>query len=238
MSETQQEAASSFTIAPGACDTAISETPQGTASRRWSALRRSRAGISLLTLSAFFIAGIVFWGGFNTAMEATNTLDFCISCHEMRNTVYQEYRETIHYANRSGVSAVCADCHVPRDWMHKMARKIQASGEVWGKLTGVIDTPEKFEAKRYQLATNVWKRMKETDSLECRNCHSRERMSSTAQTDKAQRRHAKGLADGQTCIDCHFGIAHKEPEGPGPQDLDIKVLPAYAPVVPPAANSN
>jgi cytochrome c-type protein NapC len=22
-----------------------------------------------------------------------------------------------------------------------------------------------------------------------------------------------------TCIDCHFGIAHNEPEGPGPQEL-------------------
>jgi cytochrome c-type protein NapC len=211
----------------------MSEDKAGPAGRCWNALRRPRTGVSVLTLCALFVAGIIFWGGFNTAMEATNTLEFCISCHEMRDTVYKEYRETIHYANRSGVGAVCADCHVPRDWTHKMARKIQR-----GKLTGTIDTPEKFEAKRYQLATNVWKRMKETDSLECRNCHNRERMSATAQTEKAQRRHAKGLADGRTCIDCHFGIAHKEPAGPGPQDLDIKVLPAYAPAAPPAAKSN
>ncbi|HNQ57790.1 MAG TPA: Denitrification system component NirT, partial [Candidatus Desulfobacillus denitrificans] len=36
----------------------------------WSALRRPSAKYSLLTLLAVgFVSGIVFWGGFNTAME-------------------------------------------------------------------------------------------------------------------------------------------------------------------------
>ncbi|MBI4986148.1 MAG: NapC/NirT family cytochrome c [Rhodocyclales bacterium] len=193
------------------------------ASRCWQALLRPSARYSLFSLLAIgFVSGIVFWGGFNTAMEATNTLEFCISCHEMRDTVYREYRKTIHYSNRTGVRAVCSDCHVPRDWVHKLARKIQASGELYGKLVGVIDSREKFEARRYQLATRVWTRMKETDSLECRNCHSAEAMSGELQSEKAQRRHKKGLAEGKTCIDCHFAIAHKEPEGgPGPQDMKL-----------------
>ncbi|CAG0997678.1 partial cytochrome c nitrite reductase small subunit, partial [Rhodocyclaceae bacterium] len=105
-------------------------------------LMRPSAKYSLLGLLGFgFVSGIIFWGGFNTAMEATNTLDFCISCHEMRDTVYQEYKQTVHYSNRTGVRAVCSDCHVPKDWVHKMARKIQASGEVYGKIMGTIDTP-------------------------------------------------------------------------------------------------
>jgi cytochrome c-type protein NapC len=49
---------------------------------------------------------------------------------------------------------------VPKDWTHKMIRKIQASREVWGKLTGTIDTKEKFEAKRLVLAEREWARMK------------------------------------------------------------------------------
>jgi len=168
-----------------------------------------------------FFSGIIFWGGFNTAMEATNTLEFCISCHEMRDTVHQEYKKTIHYSNRSGVRAICSDCHVPKDWIHKVARKIEASGEVYGKVMGFIDTPEKFEAKRHELAKRVWTRMKETDSLECRNCHHADAMSAELQSEKAQRRHQKGKAEGKTCIDCHFGIAHKEPLGEGPQDMKI-----------------
>lgn len=188
--------------------------------RTWQALSRPSARWSMLALLVVgFIGGIVFWGGFNTAMEATNTLAFCTSCHEMRDTVYVEYKDTIHYSNRTGVRATCSDCHVPRDWVHKVARKVQASGELYGKLIGTIDTPAKFEAKRAELASHVWKRMKETDSLECRNCHSAEAMSSDKQTEKAQSRHKKGFAEGKTCIDCHYGIAHKEPDGPGPQEL-------------------
>lgn len=188
--------------------------------RVWAVLKKPSVKYSVLSLlgTGFFI-GIFFWGGFHTVVEATNTLEFCTSCHEMRSTVFVEYKETIHYANRSGVRASCSDCHVPREWFYKIKRKIQATGELYGKFTGSIDTKEKFEAKRAQLAHNVWKRMKETDSLECRNCHSTEGMSPERQSEKAQARHAKGKAEGKTCIDCHFGIAHKEPEGPGPLEL-------------------
>lgn len=168
---------------------------------------------------AFSGAGAVALGGLNFAMHSTSTTEFCISCHEMRDTVYQEYTQTIHYSNRTGVRAICSDCHVPKDWIHKVGRKIQASGEVWGKITGTIDTREKFEAKRAELASHVWKRMKSTDSLECRNCHTATAMSSELQSERAQKRHKKGLAEGMTCIDCHFGIAHNEPEGPGPREL-------------------
>ncbi|MCK9285282.1 MAG: NapC/NirT family cytochrome c [Rhodocyclaceae bacterium] len=191
-----------------------------------AALRTPCTKYSLLTVGAtFFFAGIIFWGGFNTALETTNTLEFCIGCHEMNDNVYQEYKKTIHYSNRTGVRAVCSDCHVPKDWVHKMARKIQASGEVWGKITGVIDTPEKFEAKRYELATRAWTRMVTTDSIECRNCHHIDAMDPSKQTEKAQRRHAKAKIDGKTCIECHFGIAHKEPAGAdGPTELKAKLM--------------
>ncbi len=156
----------------------------------------------------FAIFGIIFWGGLNTGMEATNTLEFCISCHEMEDTVYKEYQKTVHYANRSGVRATCSDCHVPDPWVHKVARKIQASREVLGKILGTIDTPEKFEAHRLRLAKNVWNAMKKTDSRECRNCHNFTAMNKDQQKPRAQNQHANALKDGQTCIDCHKGIAH------------------------------
>ena len=94
-----------------------------------------------ILIIAGFVAGIVFWGGFNTALEATNTETFCISCHEMNNNVYQELKYTIHYTNRSGVRATCPDCHVPHNWTDKIARKMQASKEVWGKIFGSVNTP-------------------------------------------------------------------------------------------------
>ena len=103
-----------------------------------------------------FVAGVVFWGAFNTALELTNTETFCTSCHEMHDNVFQELKQTIHFTNRSGVRASCPDCHVPHEWTHKIARKMQASKEVWGKIFGTISTPEKFAAKRRELAEHEW----------------------------------------------------------------------------------
>jgi cytochrome c-type protein NapC len=180
----------------------------------WAALKTPSAKYSLLgLLSAGFLSGVFFWGGFNTAMEATNTLEFCISCHEMRDNVYQEYKKTIHYSNRTGVRAICSDCHVPKDWSHKLIRKVKASAEVWGKLMGTIDTKEKFEANRLRLAENEWARMKATDSIECRNCHSFDGMDTEKQKLRGAKMHKIAREEKKTCIDCHKGIAHQKPQG-------------------------
>lgn len=180
--------------------------------RMWRSLRRPSGRYTLGTLlSGGFIAGIIFWGGFNTAMEATNTETFCISCHEMKENVYEEYKNTIHYNNRTGVRATCPDCHVPKEWTHKIVRKIQASNELYHKVLGSIDTPEKFDEKRLKLAKNVWKSMARTDSRECRNCHDYESMDFTFQGRRAVAQHSQGLTHGKTCIDCHKGIAHSLP---------------------------
>lgn len=167
-------------------------------------------GMPVAGIAVAFAAGIIFWGGFNTAMEATNTKDFCISCHEMRDFVYEEYTGTIHDVNRSGVGAVCSDCHVPKDWTHKMIRKIKASKELYGKMVGTINTREKFEAKRVHLAMNEWERMKSTDLRECRNCHDFELMMPEFQKPRARQQHLNAMEVGQTCIDCHKGIAHSD----------------------------
>jgi cytochrome c-type protein NapC len=191
----------------------MSDTKPGALAACLAKLRKPSVKYSLLTLlSVGFISGIFFWGGFNTAMEATNKLEFCIGCHEMRDNVYKEYKETIHFSNRTGVQAVCSDCHVPKDWSHKMMRKIQASKEVWGKITGIVDTPEKFQAHRMEMATREWNRMKTSDSRECRNCHSFEAMSEEKQRRTPFKKHMAAKAEGKTCIDCHKGIAHQLPK--------------------------
>ena len=183
----------------------------------WQVVRRPSTRFSLGFLSVGgFIAGIVFWGGFNTALEATNTETFCISCHEMRDNVFAELQATVHYTNGSGVRATCPDCHVPHAWTHKVARKVQASKELWGAVFGTIDTREKFEAHRLALASREWARLAANDSLECRNCHSAESMDLSAQGPRAAEAHDAFLLTGEkTCIDCHKGIAHRLPDMAG-----------------------
>jgi cytochrome c-type protein NapC len=192
----------------------LSDTPRPSALKRlWQSLRSPSRFSLLALLIVGFVGGIVFWGGFHAALEATNNEAFCISCHEMRDNVYVEYKETIHYTNRTGVRATCPDCHVPKEWGPKMLRKIQASNEVLGKILGTIDTREKFEAKRLELARHEWARMKANNSLECRNCHTLASMNRDVQKPRAQKSHEMAVKDGDTCIDCHKGIAHHKPKG-------------------------
>jgi cytochrome c-type protein NapC len=176
---------------------------------RWFA-KPSLVGWGLIA-TAFFALGILFWGGFNWALEATNTEAFCTTCHEMRDNVYQEYRRTVHYSNKTGVRASCPDCHVPKEWRFKMVRKVQASNELWHKALGTIDTPEKFAQHRIELAKSEWRRMKTTDSRECRNCHKFQSMEFSLQEPRAAKLHQDALNKGQTCIDCHQGVAHTLP---------------------------
>ena len=180
----------------------------------WHTIKSPSRYYSLgILVIAGFLAGIIFWGGFNTTLEATNTEAFCISCHEMNDNLYQELKYTIHYSNRSGVRATCPDCHVPHNWTDKIARKMQASKEVWGKIFGTISTREKFLAKRKELAQHEWHRLKANDSLECRNCHDFQYMDFTRQSPRAEKAHRRGLESGEkTCIDCHKGIAHELPD--------------------------
>ncbi len=185
-------------------------------------------GATVGSAVVFFIVGVFFWAGFNTAMEATNTQEFCIGCHEMEENVYQEYKPTIHYSNRTGVRAGCPDCHVPRPWIAKMIRKVQASGEVYHKILGTVDTPEKFDGKRLLLAKRVWNAMKTTDSRECRNCHNFESMNPKYQKPRARKQHLNAFQTGQTCIDCHKGIAHKDVRSHLTED-ELEILEAPNP---------
>ena len=179
--------------------------------RQWKALIKVVCLYPLTGLPAVFLAGMIFWGGFNWSLELTNTESFCISCHAMRDYVYEEYKTTRHFANRTGVRASCPDCHVPREWIHKVVRKVGATNELFHWIMGSIDDPEDFKAKRHELARHVWTSMEATDSRECRNCHGIGSMNPEAQEAKAGVMHELAGTWDMTCIDCHKGIVHSLP---------------------------
>lgn len=169
--------------------------------------------VSIVSLVAVFLAGGILFEGAHSAVEATNELQFCISCHEMRENNYAEYKDTIHARNRTGVKAVCSDCHVPHGFLPVAARKFAAVSDVYHHLVGTESTREQFEAHRLELAMKVWRHMKETDSAECRHCHDAASMDPSLQGPTARKQHQKIGINGKTCIDCHYGIAHNEPAG-------------------------
>ena len=178
----------------------------------------ARRTFGWLVLIASFVAGAIAVAGFVGAVEYTNRTEFCISCHEMEQTVYQEYLASTHYKTASGVGAACADCHVPREWGPKIVRKVRATGELYHAFMGHIDTPEKFEAKRLELAERVWAEMEANDSRECRGCHSTNRMDFHKQSRRAKEKMEPAAEQGKTCIECHKGLVHNLPEGYGDDD--------------------
>ena len=127
----------------------------------------------------------------------------------MRDNVYEEYKKTTHFNNASGISPTCSDCHVPKGLFPTLYRKIIAAKDVYYHLLGTVDTPEKFEAHRLTMAKRVWESMKESDSAECRSCHDFKDMNFEKQRKRAGKQHQIAMRDGDTCIDCHKGIAHK-----------------------------
>jgi cytochrome c-type protein NapC len=194
--------------------------------RWWASLRQAypnRRPITLAVLTLLFclVVGGALIGAGAATLHLTGTEQFCISCHELRDNAYAEFKDTIHDKNRTGVRAECADCHLPREFVPMMIRKVEAAREVWGHLTGYIDTKEKYEKARHAMAVREWTRMKKNDSQECRNCHTPDAMDPEKQSETARARHAKAKAENTTCIDCHFGIAHTEPDGPGPKEIKV-----------------
>jgi cytochrome c-type protein NapC len=178
---------------------------------------------SVAVLFAGIALGSVAFASAGSFMVYANSEAFCAtSCHEMTQ-LQKEHKGTIHDMNRSGVRATCNDCHVPQEYIPNYLAKVGLTSDLWGHFVSrSIDTPEKFEAKRYLLARRVWTYMKENDSRECRHCHTTAKMDADKQSEKAIKRHEKGRLAGMTCIECHFSIAHKDADGPGPQELFSK----------------
>ena len=176
-----------------------------------SSKRYSRSAL-ILTLISGLVVGVFATGGFIWTMETTNSEGFCLGCHEMKDYVYPGYDGSAHDFNRSGVRTTCSDCHVPTDWLHKIARKIKSSTEVYHALMGTIGTPDKYAAKRQSMADKVLEEMRSNDSRACRNCHDTTAMNTEKQSVMSVEAHLEGVEAEMTCVDCHDGIAHTPPD--------------------------
>lgn len=172
---------------------------------------------NIVIILIIFFSGVIAFAGFNSILAYTNEMEFCTSCHSMKVNL-EEYKETVHYKNASGVQATCSDCHVPKAFFPKMKAKILAYKDVMHEILGTIDTPEKYEEHRWDMASRVWEKMRANDSRECRSCHSFDNMEFSEQDRTARKKHPRAQLKGQTCIDCHRGIAHEEPDEPDEEE--------------------
>lgn len=167
--------------------------------------------LKLGSVASLVVVGVLLWAGFTAAVEWTNRTEFCIACHEMQANSFSELKESVHWTNASGVRAQCADCHVPQTFGAKMMRKLWAANDVYHHILGTVDTPDKFESKRAELAERVWAYMRASDSRECKSCHGFQAMNLEKQPLTPKNKHAEAMKTGKTCVDCHQGVAHRLP---------------------------
>lgn len=187
----------------------------------------ARIGLGILVTGGF-VAGALAWAGFDRAMKATNEEAFCISCHTMNDNLLPELQKTVHWNNRTGVRARCPDCHVPHGFTDKVARKMQASREVWGHLIGTIGTREKFKEHRIVLAQREWARFAANGSKECRACHDYKDMDVERMRPASQVAMRNAAKRNQSCVDCHKGIAHQLPDMKGAHNPAFDTLVSAA----------
>ncbi len=150
------------------------------------------------------------------AFAVTGTDEFCgTACHSHEKFIFPEHKLSAHYTGRTGVRAMCIDCHVPHSYPAKIFYKARVGMEdAYAELRGTISTQAKFDAARWRLANVVWDEMRANNSANCRTCHDPAAWDPKKQSEDAASQHKKFFAGKATCIDCHTGVAHKDPEEP------------------------
>ena len=133
------------------------------------------------------------------SVEYTSSEEFCISCHEMVEP-YQQWKESAHYNNESGVVATCADCHLPTDMISKIKVKI---------ITGTRDMyvhylgdPEGLDFK--ELARKARENISDDSCVQCHKNLFPAYLSKGGFI--AHRSLERGVE--KKCVECHKHIAH------------------------------
>jgi len=139
------------------------------------------------------IASIMTLGMFSVSL-ATDLAknDKCAKCHVDQAS---DYEESVHYINRSGVQAGCANCHAGKKHKNSKSKNTKVS------------------KSRIDMALSEWKRLSDNASKECKTCHSPIAMDYTKQEPRSVERHEEGFEKNESCIRCHKGISHHLPEG-------------------------
>jgi nitrate/TMAO reductase-like tetraheme cytochrome c subunit len=190
------------------------EDPVGSKRGWWHRLSTPSARwpvVVLITVGLVIgVAGVI---GTQVMVAATGSNEFCGgACHSMQ-WVAQEYRQSVHFANRTGVRAACHDCHIPHEYPRLLWYKAKAGlNDAIQEARGVISTEDKFKKERTRLAKHVWAEYKDTNSANCQHCHAFDADIVAKQKDFVQPMHQQFLAGTATCVDCHKGIAHTAPD--------------------------
>lgn len=170
-----------------------------------------RPGRGIAALGLIVVGVAIGVAGMFVGQEADTYFSsnkFCLSCHTMEATVYQELKESKHAKAASGVQPTCAHCHVSEKLFPALWDHFMGTGDLIAHLRG-ITTVEKFEERRAEVADKERLKILGQNSKNCQRCHVMEQIQPSKP--RGANQHKAAVAKGNSnCIACHYNLVHKE----------------------------
>jgi nitrate/TMAO reductase-like tetraheme cytochrome c subunit len=181
---------------------------------RWPLLGVLLAGMGIGVAGVAATSELVHW---------SSSTPFCSSaCHNMI-WAEQAYQRGSHFKTASGVTAGCADCHIPYEssqanpfqYVSMLAYKARAGArDAYNTLLGTIGTEEKWEANRERLAEQVRDWMVGSKFMTCRGCHDLQKFRGDDDPMNVVQHSGLLEQDSFDCLQCHQGVGHEYGEPP------------------------
>lgn len=162
----------------------------------------SLAFLSLIVL-AIIVAGS--WALTESAIQATSDASFCSVCHTMKPFAETHALDLHGGQNPKGLSAACADCHLPHDspGAYLLAKIETGVYDLWAELLATFSEPD-WIGKLEQRGSYVY------DSG-CRQCHTHldRARDQTPTATFAHQTYFKSEGAMQ-CVTCHTQVGHQD----------------------------
>ncbi|MGB5832550.1 MAG: NapC/NirT family cytochrome c [Thiohalocapsa sp.] len=160
-----------------------------------------------ITLGALTLLSVVVSGSWvvtETALQATSGQEFCTVCHTMKPFA-EAYAADVHGGNNpKGLSAACANCHLPHDSQtgYLVAKVKTGLYDVWAEAAALFEEPDWVD--------NLEHRESFVYDSGCLSCHSRleQAENQTQAATFAHQTYFKG-AGAMHCVTCHTQVGHK-----------------------------
>ncbi len=184
---------------------------------------RKRIGAALAAISRLLrrpfvwglAAGVVLMLLLRAGNGVTSTDRFCESCH-VHPQATASWRQSTHYATKSGTIVHCVECHLPPGGPAYLAQKTRLGiRDAYGK---ILKDPESFDwVERSQLENA--RTFTFLDS--CIDCHPN--LFPIQLTDEGEEAHLhyERHTEEMRCLNCHLHVGHYDPDAT--DDIDFGV---------------
>ncbi len=184
----------------------------------WKRIRAALVAIGRLLRRPFvwgLAAGVVLVLLLRAGNAATSTDRFCESCH-VHPQATASWRQSTHYATKSGTIVHCVECHLPPGGSAYLAQKARLGiKDAYGKVFKDSESFDWVERSQLEQASTF------TFLDSCLDCHPN--LFPIQLTDEGEEAHLhyERHAEEMRCLNCHLHVGHYDPDAS--QEIDFGI---------------